>query len=457
MTSSLQEAKANIRANPGNPTNYLQAGDILIEMKRQKAALDIYEYGLKRVKHVGKAYERLKKCHDDLLAELAPNTAVDPLTMLPRELAVSILDSLTFRERVVVRRVSKGWNQFIRSEPTLWTHLDLSTAHRKKVTTKFIATAINTAKSKLSAATLSQLFDFDKTLAALLRSCPLEVLNLAQTGLQGTNLLQILAKEKQRLRLRELRVLRGTEMSQTTLREASATCQTTLEVLYCWQIKSLAFTSKWNTLAFPKLRVIDITADQITGLGDPGLKQLLNASPQLTSLTLINKDYAHYESIAQLDLEGTILEHIHLQLCLPGTLQLPGSVRSLHLIPIGASNTSLSAISPPLSQELRSLGIRRVDITQNSTMETLSKLVGLRDLALLEVVGLGDSEIIGVVKALPQLKLLDVSGSNITGAGIADIVRIGRITDLVVRECHKISHRDAIDFARARGVKVTNQ
>lgn len=488
LKNALQDAKNTIRFGDADPTGYLRAGRVLVKMERSKAALDIYAYGLRHIKHVGQGFEQLKKCHDELLAELAPTNSVDPLTILPRELAASVLEYCTFRERVVICRVSKGWQKFIRSEPNLWTHLDLGIAPRKKVTNKFISVAINTAKSKLTAATLSQLFDFDKALAALLRSCPLEVLTLMQTGMQGPNLVRILqiAKENKKLRLKELKVLIGTQMSQTTLREASIACQSTLEVLSCWHLKAMAFTSTWNTLALPNLRQMNITADQIVGL-DPGLNQFLTGSPQLKSLTLVNLDQAHHEAVGRLDLRGTILEQVYLQLCFldAENLQLPTSVKLLHLVSIGPPLTgslrlkdlpylqdvcldlpalplqqilaefeNLPALSSPCSQ-LRSLSVKRASIAEKPAMEILYRLKELRELALLDILDLGDEEIVHMVKALPQLKSLDVSGSNMTGAGIGDMVRMGRLTKIAVKDCHRISHRDAVDFARARGVKVT--
>lgn len=127
--------------------------------------------------------------------QLCPPKSVDPLTMLPRELAEVILEHLSFRQRINACLVSKQWAHFIRSCPNLWQHLDLSMA-RKKVKTAFMSRAINVGRSKLTAATLNWLWDFDKALAALVKHCPLEELTLLETGLHSGNLIQALKPAK---------------------------------------------------------------------------------------------------------------------------------------------------------------------------------------------------------------------------------------------------------------------
>lgn len=501
---ALQDAKAAIRSGDVDPTGYLRAGKILLKMEKSKAALDVYAYGLRHVKHVGQGFEQLQKCHDDLLAELAPTNSVDPLTVLPIELATSILEYCTFKQRVAMCRVSRGWQRFIRSSPNLWTHLDLGAA-RSKVKTTFISVAINTAKDKLTAATLSKLFDFDKVLTALLRHCPLESLTLAQTGLQGHNLVSALQKTKEKLRLKELKILEGTEVSQTTLREAATACQGTLEVLHCWWLKSISLGTKWNDLAFPKLRVLNLTADRFGGIS-LYLKQLLARSPELTSLVLINTDFSprDTELVRGLDLRDTRLEHVSLKLRLSraGEIGLPESVESLRLedvdppgdfqtrffldnseetklqlhnlpnlrdlhldlpqIPFDHILAQLQPIplndhaahdAPPLSK-LRTLHVHMNEIGEVPTLVMPLRLKELHSLALHGMWDLTDEVILRIVKELPLLRSLDVSGSRITGAGVGDLLRMNQLTELRLNECHDISHRDAIDQARKRGVRV---
>ena len=88
------------------------------------------------------------------MTELSPPRSVDPLTVLPRELAEQILGYLNFRQLIKTSLVSKEWAQFIRRTPNLWGHLDLTLA-RRKVKNAFVSRAINTGRSKLKTATLN--------------------------------------------------------------------------------------------------------------------------------------------------------------------------------------------------------------------------------------------------------------------------------------------------------------
>ncbi|KAF2212823.1 hypothetical protein CERZMDRAFT_40600 [Cercospora zeae-maydis SCOH1-5] len=403
--NALRDAKSMIRIGDVDPTGYLRAGRILTKMEKPKAALDIYAYGLKHVKHVGQGYEQLRKLHDEILEKLAPNNSVDPLTVLPRELAISVLEYCTFRERIAISRVSKGWQRFVRSEPSLWSHLDLGSA-RSKVRTNFVSTAINTGRQKLVAATLNKLFDFDKVLAALLRHCPLEHLTLAQTGFQGVNFVEVLKNSKDKLKLKELNVLNGTEMSQTTLREAATACQSSLEVLHCAHMRSLSFKNAWAALHLPKLKSLSLTADQIENI-NTHLERFLERSPQLVSLTLINLDQHDHEangSLINVDLQNTKLQSIYVQPKKPVVIP--------------------------------------------------SRLRALQSLSLRDAMGLTDEAIVAIVKELPRLRSLDLSGSLITGAGVGDLLRMEQLDEMKLHNCQKIGHRDAIDQARKRGVKV---
>jgi hypothetical protein len=78
-------------------------------------------------------------------------------------------------------------------------------------------------------------------------------------------------------------------------------------------------------------------------------------------------------------------------------------------------------------------------------------------LTILECLKLDDKRVMELVTQLPRLVFLDISGSRITGAGVKDIIlKRDTIRHLVLRDCMEIS-RDAVDWARAKGVKVENQ
>lgn len=496
LPAALQDAKKAIHAGDGDPTGYIRAGDILVKMKKPTVALDIYAHGVRKVQHVGQGYERLKKLHDDLQAQIAPQNSVDPLTRLPPEMACMVLDFLTFRQRVVICRVSKGWQKFIRSQPTLWQHLDLSTA-RKKVRTAFVSTAINAGKSKLTAATLHRLFDHNKVLAALVKHCPLEKLTLADTPSQGQSLVDSLTKAT---KLKELRVLQGTSLPPSLLGKVAQSCQSSLEVLSCEGLKHSDAFRQWSEIELPRLTSLDMTFDSYQCIHRSLLISLANC-PSLRTLRL----YSDWNIGGPLliDLRGrTNLLNVDLELEFSTCRQilLPPSVRTLRLCTpggttdefwspdgVGSQNDAqlrlcdlphleefslgapthdfeemreqlaatpvASDSDPPLSM-LHTLALDRPCFDAKTFKGLLcDRTKDLEVLKIRECSEFDDKHLLRLVKDFPKLRSLDVTGSDVTGAGIKDVVLLGHIKELVLEDCRKLG-RDAVDWARKQGVRV---
>ena len=211
--------------------------------------------------------------------QLSPPKSVDPLTVLPREIAELILDYLTFRQRMNACLVSKQWTHFIRSAPNLWQHLDLSLA-QKKVRSAFISRAINVGRSKLTTATLRNLYDFDKTVAALVKHCPLEELILVYCGYQSRNLVDLLRPAK---RLKKLNLGEGTHFSANEFQSLLSTTSVSLESIEC----TFEGQQSWPEIrgaTYPKLTSMSMKFD------DPNLATIFDNVqehiPALQSLTL---------------------------------------------------------------------------------------------------------------------------------------------------------------------------
>lgn len=58
-----------------------------------------------------------------------------------------------------------------------------------------------------------------------------------------------------------------------------------------------------------------------------------------------------------------------------------------------------------------------------------------------------------IVEALPNLRTLDLSETDITGVGVKHALKATHLERLVVNNCRKIGI-DAIDWARSQGVRV---
>ncbi|RMY49979.1 hypothetical protein D0865_07176 [Hortaea werneckii] len=422
LPAALKDAKRAIQFQNEDPTGYLRAGKVLVKMEKQSVALEIYAHGLKKVKHIGQGYELLRKVHGELITQLAPPTSVDPLTVLPRELAELILGYLSFQQRIAISRVSKQWSGFIRSSPNLWQHLDLSNPKRK-VKTAFISKAINIARQKLTSATLSSLHDFDKVLHALLRHCPIEHLTLCDTGLQSQKLVEALKKNKH---LKSLRLDRGTEIGPTTLAQVIQVCASTLETFQCTLARNEEFVGIWTKCEHLNTLKVTLTGDAsrsrpgnaatnapvAPGLGGALLPNLHEFTPNLQSLTIYDKkprsqlhsvlDLRNLGSLERLDLELPI-ESAH-QLMLPPTL--------VHL----------------RLEQLLELGLRPSSVCDDNITDVITE-------------------------KLPSLHTVDLSGTDITGVGVKKLLRNSNLKNLVVNDCRYLGS-DAVAWAREYGVKV---
>ncbi|RMZ14155.1 hypothetical protein D0860_02237 [Hortaea werneckii] len=513
LPAALKDAKRAIQFQNEDPTGYLRAGKVLVKMDKQSVALEIYAHGLKKVKHIGQGYELLRKVHGELTTQLAPPTSIDPLTVLPRELAELILCYLSFQQRIAISRVSKQWSGFIRSSPNLWQHLDLSNPKRK-VKTAFVSKAINTARQKLTAATLSSLHDFDKVLHALLRHCPIEHLTLCDTGLQSQNLVEALKKSKN---LKSLRLDRGTEIGPTTLAQVIQVCASTLETFQCTLARNEEFVGIWTKCERLNMLKVTLTGDTsrirpgiaasnapvAPGLGGALLPNLHEFTPNLQSLTIHDKkprsqlhsvlDLRNLGGLERLDLELPI-ESAH-QLMLPSRLihlrfvstinnatanffkDSDGNVRRFtlpHLLSLEVAvpwmdialidlflscDPELCAIAPTETQatpsrlkdlNLHALSVSSVELTTFLSHPRLGQLL---------VFGLRPSSVCDdnitdvITDKLPSLHTINLSGTDITGVGVKKLLRNSNLKNLVVNDCRYLGS-DAVAWARDHGVKV---
>lgn len=420
------------------------------------------------------------------------------MTVLPRELAEQILGYLNFRQVMNTCRVSKQWANFIRRSPNLWHHMDLTLAKRK-VRNTFVSRAINIGRSKLTSATLNNLFDFDKALAALARHCPLEELTLRNTGLLTNEIVDTLKPVKT---LKAIRIQKGTTMGARSLSDIFHNAATTIEVLHCDNIATHPGANNFlfPQCEFPSLQSLDLSWTAAwTRTVELLHKSSLDRMPNLQSLKLhqLGKAYSNGLPPSTLvDLTG--LRHLSkLDLLLDathaGNLLLPPSLQSfaigtwrprhakffddvatippvqwhlplleelrmcIHEIPFDSFDLALRARDPLSDQKpafLHTLSMTASTAQDSLTKETLShpRLAELKHLSLEACHGVDDRHLSLIASALPHLRSLNVSATEVTGAGIKEIINNG-LTKLVANDCRFVGI-DAIHWARAQGVQV---
>ena len=488
--SALQDAKKAIQLAREDPTGYLRAGKVLSAMGKRSVALEIYSHGLKSVKHVGLGYELLRKVHAEVLKEVAPPKSVDPLTQLPRELAEMILEFVSFKQRMNACLVSKEWAGFIRSAPALWAHLDLSGTTRK-VRTSFISRAINVGRKQLIRASLSMLYDFDKTLDALIQHCPLQDLELIETGVHTTALAD---KLKKATHLRTLRIRPGTRLRPAALK---AVMEHTFDRLETFEF-ALQDHGIWHfTSASQTLQRLHITGLH-TRLHSPNLQTLL---PNLRHL-LLYEPTREPQPLHPLDLSNLPLESLDLStpFITAISLTLPPSLTSLKLRGARDANGSFWLPPPPgrqphdpplqhfqlpllevldvdilnteladlalflglpnaaLSSPLRALAIRglhSLNVSRDALQTLLAhpRLHSLEQLTLNLPLVLTDDHLVGSLERLEGLRELDLSETDVTGVTVRGVVEMGRVRRLRLRGCRGVGG-DAVVWARGRGVRV---
>ena len=161
--AALTDAKECMRAAPASPIGYLRAGRVLQKMGRERKALAVCRRGLDAMADADDLKASfLRRLHDELVAHAPiglenPDIKVDPSQVLPIELFEMVADRLPFHQMVVLQQVSKTWREKLRALPSLWRHLDLSTANsRYRPGMSFIKACVQNARGQLTHATLSQ-------------------------------------------------------------------------------------------------------------------------------------------------------------------------------------------------------------------------------------------------------------------------------------------------------------
>jgi len=427
-----------------------------------------------------------------LMHQLSPPKSVDPLTVLPRELAEQILECLTFQQRMNACLVSKQWTSFFRSVPSLWQHLDLSDA-RRKVRPAFISRAINVGRHRLTKATLHKLYDFDKTLAALIRHCPLQDLTLLDTGIQSQNLVDLL---REAAHLRALRILEGTQIGQRTLKQLVGSLSTSLETLVCY-----APDNNMVDLAmrpYHRLTTLKICVGRFAAL-DTFFEAVATCMPHLRFFTAHQDLCQASHTPVPLDLTALDkLECLDLRLRWRGCVDvmLPTTLRTLRLhVPhecVLTTSASITEVRLPRLAELSLdvpsvasllhaiLGVEYTDaeaeelVSDIHTLALSARYVGIGEYTndftatfqrrrlrqLKHLITPHESEIEHfasiVAESLEALESIDVSGTKITGVEMKQLVRMPRLKRITVKDCPNLG-RDAVQWARSQGVIVDDR
>lgn len=132
------------------------------------------------------------------------------------------------------------------------------------------------------------------------------------------------------------------------------------------------------------------------------------------------------------------------------TSLLMGNVTKLHPL-------SLYALLEPNKGNLKELNVNGCHEIDSATLLLMGTIGYLKEVVSLDVgnCNIDDRSVESLMAYVPRLRYLALERTKITGVGVkaAVLKPQDKLEHLVIHNCQDVS-RDAIEFARARGVKV---
>jgi F-box/TPR repeat protein Pof3 len=450
----------------------------------------------------------LQQLHNRLTRQLSPAAAIDPFTVLPKELAEMVLEYLSFRHMVNCIRVSKGWRDYLSKLPRLWMHLDLSGA-RKPVPRSFVNVAFKRSEHRMNRVTVHRFEHMDvlNNLAkAAKQLTELEIISLPHA--MSATLVEIVRSAPGLTKL-----ILHPEVTLDTAERIMGTRPTLKHVSFN-AVKSSTRTADW-TCPFENLTTLDLHfSEPISGIVI-NIRALFRQSPSLKSLSLSNigggtaaswpADMSELPPLTSLTLKRIVVDGHQWYPDFPPTLQRLVVDHDCHHDMQRSSPTQslLSSRLPELTHlTLANCGWTAERLEQLLDLylddaKTVRSLEGAKALTQLSIHGLARSDQGGsffngpdslfgrspriLTKALETLDVatlavddddiehlltydvvglqsIDLSHTNVTGASIKMLAdKLPGLKTIKADNCSKINGRDAIHYAQRKGIAVSCQ
>ncbi|KAJ5935742.1 hypothetical protein N7466_005289 [Penicillium verhagenii] len=512
-----RDSRHMIKKASQDERGYLRCAKVLLLEGKPGKALEIYAYGLKTLPSKHPRRDLLQQLHNKLQDRMLLNKR-DPFTMLPFEMAMMVIQDFSFKQIVGILRVCKGWQQFFGSISHLWMNIDFSMA-RANVSFSAVRSCIRRSKGMLTQATIKKLplAQTPRTLEFLSRCPDLEHLELWISH-PHKDFFGVFKGSK---KLRSLVLSADMAIPHDYLGRFLIELPK-LERVALWNTQNSSaeflLAGSWPT-SLPNLKSITLCTTQLPpsrpltsmapALHIPyivsdmkphpyqNLEELrLEANPpKVQPLTFPSKDDLgtdHRQNIGDLTLPP--LRHLELRGIFPDTLlfaYLPTSLESLTIsggvarpnivtpVPKTFSNlhtlicsdtgwlsalnlrTMLFELQLPVRKLCldRCFGLAWLDFTEIvAERANNTALVNLQEFSLTHTQSLDDTYANVLVHAFPNLTLLDLSYTSITGCTIRMIAesRVSgsvKIDCLILRGCEGISS-DAVLYGREQGLDV---
>ncbi|KAL5120397.1 hypothetical protein ACEQ8H_001687 [Pleosporales sp. CAS-2024a] len=503
--SAVKDGREMIKADKQDVKGYLRTASILEKMKKPETALAIYKYGMKNVPVSDKNFKLLQQLHDKMTRRLSPATSVDPLTVLPVELAEMILEYLAFRNLVNCMRVNRGWRDCIGKRPRLWMHLNLAGA-RRPVPRKFVDKAVRRSENRLRRITIHQ-FEHVDMLINIAKACK-NLNHVEFISLPHAMASALIDMVKHAPKLERL-LIRPQITMDTAVSILNAHLRLT-EVTFL-DVRASRHPVQWEG-PFPTLTSLVMNMGRAPLPAPSFLHDLLLLTPQLQTLHITDPGsvYTRLAHVTALPLVTLVVKVVNADIpVLPPTLEtvslefLSGhclsdeTTRTLlasklallqHLTLMDVNNLSPDRMEQLLdlytdqdgqirslehARPLASLTIRGLLADHAHGTDTLFKRSPTGSVPLLtrspriltpalQHLGLAnmyvDDDEMDALLTHHQTGLvsIDLSFTRITGASIKMLVdRLPTLKTICADHCERIGGRDAIEYARRKGVSVS--
>lgn len=214
-----------------------------------------------------------------------------------------------------------------------------------------------------------------------------------------------------------------------------------LDVSYCPNLEDY-FTEGLGQ-DFPQLRSLNIAG--LKNLSVDSLKELRNVK-MLTTLNVTNCDFTddRFKEIVAI----TNLKHLFLAGNNRITFQATKSLASLQNLEVLDMSGMQTVTSPTIYalkglKNLHTLNVSGCNRMANHTLKLLSNLKQLRSLSLAGCTTLENYGLEYLVRSMPDLQSLDLSGTKIDDNGVRVLIQLGQLQTLNLRGCPNVSETAA--------------
>ncbi|TPX22800.1 hypothetical protein DIZ76_014679 [Coccidioides immitis] len=478
LKAGLRDGKQMIRIDKSDPRGYLRTAKILQLMQKFEEAHKLYFYSLRMIDEHAPERKQIEALMLKTKKRIIPPKRVDPLTVLAPELVSMILEHLDLQSTLRFIQVSKLWLKLGSGLSRQWKNLNLTVA-RRPVSLSAVRAFVCRTNGGVKEASLARINPtvIPKVLELLSR-CP-DLNYLKVTAEQKIDSLPVVNLKN----LKTLIVLKCT-LSRDKFWDIMSSCPR-LE-----RVEAFVDVSSDTPGSLPQLsnlRCLRILFSHppgylVTGnilFQHPELKEVM---PNLEELHFEGAPSSPWAQAISLSDYSSLKKFTYMRIYLHGLLVLPVTLEYLRLEhctfapplqgnPLGQFSRLKSAIFQfcyPLSPDMletilvnneKTLTHLTISWCSDLAQEHLEPLItrglfrSITHLDISGVIGVNDAITPLIINNMPNLKVLNLSATRISGLTIKQLVdaETPKIEKIVVGTVS----RDAIEYGLSRNIQVS--